>query len=183
MTRASVVLSLLLAVVLALSGAGQSAAASVLLWGIGINIVAMGMLAVGCLMAGLVVMPFALAALAWQHVGPASYRRWGPVIGVLLALLAVLFLPAFGEADSPDYQEMAHETTRALNGRRVWVEVNPKVSTGQYDCNRPLISLGTGGNAKWLLAHELGHHLLEHCGEAFEQEIQANAMAVRILQV
>jgi len=117
-----------------------------LLWGVGINIAAMGMLAVGCLMAGLVVMPFALAAVAWQHVGRASYRRWGPVVGLLLALLAVLFFPAFGQ-DAPDYQEMAHDATRTLKSSRVWVEVDPKVTTGNYDCNRRLISLGIGRNA------------------------------------
>ena len=183
MTRASVVLALLLAVVLACNLVGQSAAASGLLWGIGINIAATGMLAVGCLMAGLVVMPFALAALAWQHVGRTSYRRWGPVVGLLLALLAVLFFPAFGQATDPDYQEMAHDAVRMLKGSRVWVEVDPKVTTGNYDCNRRLISLGTAGNARWLLAHELGHHILGHCAEGFDQEVEANALAVRILQI
>ncbi len=105
---------------------------------------------------------------------------------IRLALLAALALAGCAQpaaAADPDYQEMAHEATRVLNGRRVWVEVNPKVTTGQYDCNRRLITLGTAGNAKWLLAHELGHHILGHCDEAFQQEVEANLLAVRILQI
>lgn len=112
------------------------------------------------------------------------------VVGLALLFMGIIPMPnsgveivdsAYG-ADGPDYQEMANEAVRALNGSRVWVTTTPD-TIGDYYCERRLISLGTKGNVKWLLAHEIGHHLLGHCGEHFQAEVEANAMAIRVLQV
>ena len=46
-----------------------------------------------------------------------------------------------------------------------------------------LLELGTLGNTRWLLAHELGHHLSGFCGGTLASEMVANRWAVQVLQV
>jgi hypothetical protein len=55
-------------------------------------------------------------------------------------------------------------------------------SLGQYNCETRALTLGADGNTRWLLAHELGHHLSRSCGGTLDSEMTANAWAVRVLQ-
>jgi hypothetical protein len=55
-------------------------------------------------------------------------------------------------------------------------------SLGQYNCETQALQLGADGNTRWLLAHELGHHLSRSCGGTLDSEMTANAWAVRVLQ-
>ena len=153
--------------------------------GIGIYIITVGGLTIGALVSGLMLTPFVLTSLAWRRFSPSTFRRWGSTVGMLLALTWALVgcSNVATAADGPDYQQMATDAVKALNGRRVWVETTDKNTLGSYDCTKRLVSLGTAGNAKWLLAHELGHYILGHCDEQLSQEIEANALAVRILQL
>ena len=56
-----------------------------------VNILGLGFAAVGLLAAAVVVLPFALGAAAWEAVDRTSFKRWGPVVGMILAVLALLF--------------------------------------------------------------------------------------------
>jgi hypothetical protein len=81
-----------------------------------------------------------------------------------------------------DWQGMANQATYALKGWPVTVQTKPG-TMGDYYCKGGRIELGTEGNTRWLLAHEIGHHLMGHCDERFQAEIEANAMAVKVMQV
>ena len=63
-----------------------------------VNILGLGFVAVGILVALVVVLPFTVGAAAWETRHRASFQRWGPVVGLILALLAMLVLPAYGAA-------------------------------------------------------------------------------------
>src|SRR4029077_4347302 len=57
-------------------------------------------------------------------------------------------------------------------------------SSGNASCAAGTITVGRdGADPKWLLAHELGHHVTGHCGQGIQNEIAANGGAIRILQV
>jgi len=79
-----------------------------------VNLLMMGIAAIGLLTAAVVVLPFALGAAAWEGRDRKSFTRWGPVVGIILALLAVLFLPAYGAA--ADEQTLAGRCTTAPSG-------------------------------------------------------------------
>ena len=80
-----------------------------------VNLLMLGIAAVGLLTAAVVVLPFALGAAAWEGRYRRSFTRWGPVVGIILALLALLFLPAYGAAaDGPNTRRSVHDLT-------VWV--------------------------------------------------------------
>jgi hypothetical protein len=55
-----------------------------------------------------------------------------------------------------------------------------------YECSARRINLGTDlseANVRWLLAHELGHHLNGDCREGVAaQEMAANERAIQVLQ-
>jgi hypothetical protein len=55
-------------------------------------------------------------------------------------------------------------------------------SLGQYNCETGALQLGADGNTRWLLAHELGHHLSRSCGGTLDSEMTANAWTIRVLQ-
>jgi hypothetical protein len=61
-----------------------------------VNILVLGFVAGGLLAAAVVVLPFALGAAVWEARDRASFKRWGPVVGMILALLALLCFPAHG---------------------------------------------------------------------------------------
>jgi len=56
-------------------------------------------------------------------------------------------------------------------------------SRGVYNCATQALDLATDGNTRWLLAHELGHHLSRFCGGTVESEMVANTWAVEVLRV
>ena len=56
-------------------------------------------------------------------------------------------------------------------------------SSGSAICAQGAIRLGRANpNTEWLLAHELGHHISGHCGEGIQNEMEANAAAIRVLE-
>jgi len=57
---------------------------------------------VGLLAAAVVAVPVALGAVAWEACHRRSFTRWGPVVGLILALLALLVLPTYGAAAHDD---------------------------------------------------------------------------------
>lgn len=107
---------------------------------------------------------------------------------ITVALLSAVLLTGCATTAPPaptsatDWQGMANQATYALKGWPVRVQAQ-KGTLGNYYCKGGNIELGTEGNARWLLAHEIGHHLLGHCDESYQSEIAANAMAVKVMQV
>src|SRR5437867_12148064 len=65
----------------------------------------------------------------------------------------------------------------------VYVEQDASFYGGRYYCREQRIELTTRGNVRWTLAHELGHHVRRDCAESMANEVEANALAVRVLQV
>lgn len=84
-----------------------------------------------------------------------------------------------------DWQGMADQAVAALGKYRgrVMIQAHNTDGIGRYSCKGSQIRLGTTGNARWLLAHELGHHINGHCEGALPIEIEANATAIKVLQV
>jgi hypothetical protein len=52
-----------------------------------------------------------------------------------------------------------------------------------YFCREIRRKLGTKRNPRGLLTHELGHHVLRHCSESAVMEMEADALAVKVLEV
>jgi hypothetical protein len=80
---------------------------------------------------------------------------------------------------------MADRATAALGAAEVRIDVVPGSSgnSGGSNCAQASIQLGRDNpNVEWLLAHELGHHISGHCGQAIRSEMEANAAAIRVLQ-
>ena len=67
---------------------------STLVFALGVNVLVLGLVAIGLLAAALVLVPVAVVAGVWEGRARASFRRWSPFLGSVLALLALLFLPA-----------------------------------------------------------------------------------------
>jgi len=78
---------------------------------LGVNLLVLGIAAVGLLTAAVGVLPFTLGAAAWEGHDRKSFKRWGPVVGIILALLALLVLPVYGAAT--DDQRLAGRCTTA----------------------------------------------------------------------
>jgi hypothetical protein len=72
---------------------------------LGVNLLVLGIAAIGLLTA---------AVAAWEGRDPRSFKRWGPVVGMILTLLALLFLPAYGAA--ADDQTLAGRCTTSPSG-------------------------------------------------------------------
>jgi hypothetical protein len=66
---------------------------STLIFALGVNVLVLGLVAIGLLAAALVVGPIAVGAGVWERRDRASFRRWSPLLGSVLALLALFFLP------------------------------------------------------------------------------------------
>lgn len=89
------------------------------------------------------------------------------------------------QAETAKWQALADQATAALHAGPVTVVPVVAGVGARYYCDQHTIELGTEQSdaaTQRLLAHELGHHVLGHCGEAFQQELEANAVSVSVLQ-
>src|SRR5439155_2049065 len=77
------------------------------------------------------------------------------------------------------WQALADQATKQLRVAPVTV-VLVDGSAAEYVCLEQQIKLATQGNTRWALGHELGHHILAHCGQSQQQEREANAIAVQV---
>ena len=77
------------------------------------------------------------------------------------------------------WQALADQATKQLRVAPVTV-VLVDGSAAEYVCLEQRIKLATQGNTRWALGHELGHHILAHCGQSQQQEREANAIAVQV---
>jgi hypothetical protein len=89
-----------------------------------VNLLMLGIAAVGLLTAAVVVLPFALGAAAWEGRDRKSFTRWGRVVGMILALLALLFLPSYGFGIS-DFSSTPRATPTELSSREAKVRTEP----------------------------------------------------------
>ena len=90
------------------------------------------------------------------------------------------------QAEQAKWQALADQATTALGAGPVTVVLKGNTRTGQYIRLSRTVELGTASDEAgktWLLAHELGHHIRGHVNTYLEQEMEANAVAVQILQV
>jgi hypothetical protein len=114
-------------------------------------------------------------------------RRVHALLAVLIAgsLLSGCATIAAYRAEQARWQALADQATMQLHVAPVYVTPAAGIR-GRYNCATRKIELGTEqaeGNARWLLAHELGHHVRGDCTEgALAQEIGADLAAVRVLQ-
>jgi hypothetical protein len=118
---------------------------------------------------------------------PLRSLQWFFIVGVVALVLTCLILTGCAsvrtqQAGEDKWQAMADQATKQLHVAPVSV-VLVDGSTAEYVCGEQRIKLPTQGNVRWALAHEVGHHVLAHCGQSQQQEREANAMAVRVLQV
>jgi hypothetical protein len=92
---------------------------------------------------------------------------------------------AASHAETAKYQALADQATTQLHLAPVAVVLTAGIH-GRYTCDSRRLELGTEHQlervTRWVLAHELGHALLGVCGDSLENEQNANAAAVRVLQ-
>lgn len=104
--------------------------------------------------------------------------------GLALALGGCATMSAY-RAESAKWQAMADRATTALDVAPATVHVTGG-HRGQYVCAERRIDLGTDQTergARWVLAHELGHHFNGDCREGvFAHEVRADLLAVRVLE-
>jgi len=109
---------------------------------------------------------------------------------LMASVLAVIVLLASGcatiaahNAETSRWQALADQVIERYHARHVYIRVQDGTS-GMYHCENSTLELGTSGtNPRGLLAHELGHAVLGHCGANYQQELDANAFAVEALKV
>ena len=83
----------------------------------------------------------------------------------------------------PQWQRMADQVTKRFGAMPVTVEERPNLQSW-YVCREFRILLGAKRpDVRLSLAHELGHHIRRDCGQSVMQELEANALAVQVLQV
>src|SRR5262245_49255374 len=115
-------------------------------------------------------------------------RRGLPTPGHVLGLwLVVLALAPTGCAalwapEQQHWQALADQVTTHFGVSAATLR-RTCGTRGQYNCATLELELCTFGNTRWLLAHELGHHLSGVCGETLASEMVANRWAVQVLQV
>jgi hypothetical protein len=130
-------------------------------------------------------------AMAGAAIRRASqwFLQWVFLFGLLALVLTCLVLAGCAsmsayQAAADKWQALADQATAQLKIPPVTV-VRVDGSASTYYCREQRITLGITptGNLRWVLAHELGHHLLAHCGQSQQHEREANAVAVRVLQI
>ncbi len=86
-------------------------------------------------------------------------------------------------ASTVQWQALANQATKAMGVGPVYVDERPDTRSLYY-CREMRIQLGAKrSDVRLSLAHELAHHVLRHCGESVAHEMEANALAVKILEV
>lgn len=92
---------------------------------------------------------------------------------------------AASRAEQAKYQTLADQAATQLHIAPVSVVTTAGIH-GRYHCDSRRLELGTAHQlervTRWVLAHELGHALLNVCGDSLTNEQNANAAAVRVLQ-
>lgn len=119
--------------------------------------------------------------------GARPRRATGLALGLWALLLAGCGSIAAYESELATWQALADRATARVGQPRVIVKPSAG-TTGRYDCRDNRVIFGTDGNARWLLAHELGHYVMHHCEPqpwevALQQEKAANRFAVETLQL
>jgi hypothetical protein len=105
--------------------------------------------------------------------------------GLVGALILVGCVGVGGSGGAPDsqWQTLANQATKAMGAGPVLIDERPGTSS-TYRCREMRIELGAKrSDVRLSLAHELAHHVLRHCGESAAQEMEANALAVKVLEV
>jgi len=111
--------------------------------------------------------------------------RWTLLAALALALTGCATMRAY-QVEQAKWQGLADQATTALGSGPVTVLLKGNTRTGQYFRLSRTVELGTESNVagkEWLLAHELSHHIRGHVNAYLEQEMEANATAVQVLQV
>jgi len=86
-------------------------------------------------------------------------------------------------ASAVQWQALANQATKAMGVGPVYVDERPDTKSLYY-CREMRIHLGVKrSDVRLSLAHELAHHVLRHCSESAAMEMEANALAVKILEV
>jgi hypothetical protein len=104
----------------------------------------------------------------------------------ILALPAVLLLAGcatIGNSQDDEWQRLADRATAHFHATPVTVVPLTSRSGSTYVCRELRINLAIGSETRMILAHELGHHLLSHCGASQAHEREANAKAIQVLLV
>src|ERR1700730_6372482 len=146
-----------------------------------------------------------ISAYAVSVQPPAKGWRMGPrrpggreqdasLWGTLRALKTILALPAVlllvgcsamvaDPTETAKRQILANQATAHF--RVAPVAVQPVAGhDSAYLCREAQIRLAVrAGYVRFRLAHELGHHMLNHCGTSYAQELAANAVAIQVLQL
>ncbi len=100
-------------------------------------------------------------------------------------ILAALVLVGCASLNGPEsqWQTMANQVTAALGVGPVYVDERPGLLSW-YHCREMRLELGMNrGDVRLSLAHELGHHVRRDCTQSVMAEMEANALAVAILQI
>ena len=86
-------------------------------------------------------------------------------------------------AETAKWQLLANQATAHF--RVAPVSVQPVAGhNSAYLCREGQIRLAVrAGYVRFRLAHELGHHVLHHCGTSYAQELDANVIAIQVLQL
>lgn len=113
-------------------------------------------------------------------------RRVFRSLSVLTMLATGCTTMATYQAEQAKWQGLADQATAHFGVGAVTVVLKGNRTTGEYRRLERTLELGTANSVagmEWLLAHELGHHIRGHVNAYLEQEMEANATAVRVLQV
>jgi len=111
-----------------------------------------------------------------------------PILALLVVVLgAGCETLARNQAELARWQLLADQAMAHAGQPRVIVKPIGGMA-GHYDCRENRVIFGTDNNPRWLLAHELGHYVMQHCdSQPWEvmlvREKAANEFAVTTLQV
>ena len=101
----------------------------------------------------------------------------------MVLLLAGCTTMVADPAETAKWQLLANQATAHF--RVAPVSVQPVTGhNSAYLCREGQIRLAVkAGYVRFRLAHELGHHVLHHCGTSYAQELDANVVAIQVLQL
>jgi len=116
-----------------------------------------------------------------------KFKTWlAAAVLCSIALLATgCATVAASRAEQAKWQGLADQAVTQFHIAPVSVVTTAGIH-GRYYCDSRRLELGTEHKlervTRWVLAHELGHALLNVCGDSLANEQNANAAAVRVLQ-